>query len=111
MLHVIEAGDAALDTIGQLLKAPSAAVTFNREEVRLLAPIPEPPQMRDFLCFEKHLRQAFEAGGKLRGAPARVPGGWHQRPIYHHPSRFSLCGTDTDAPVPPDRARPDLEAQ
>ena len=70
MLHIIEAGEAALDTIGQLLEAPSEAVTFKREDVRLLAPIPEPPQMRDFLCFEKHLRQAFEAVGKLRdGSP------------------------------------------
>src|SRR5256886_11253044 len=100
MLHIIEAGDAALDTISQLLKAPSAAVAFNREEVRLLAPVPEPPQMRDFLCFEKHLRQAFDAAGKLRRAPPRLPGGWDQRPIYHHPSRFSVCGTDTDVPWP-----------
>ena len=100
MLHIIEAGEAALDTIGQLLKAPSPAVAFDRREVKLLAPVPEPPQMRDFLCFEQHLRQAFEAVAKLRGTPARIPDVWYQRPIYYHPSRFSVCGTEADVPWP-----------
>ena len=72
MLHIIDAGEAALDTISQLLKAASPAVSFNREEVKLLAPIPVPPQMRDFLCFEQHLRQAFEAVAKLRGTPGAI---------------------------------------
>src|SRR5919197_596266 len=100
MLHIIEAGEAALDTISQLLKAPAPAVTFGREEVQLLAPVPVPPQMRDFLCFEQHLRQAFEAVAKLRGTPARIPQVWYERPIFYHPSRFSVCGTDTVVPWP-----------
>jgi 2-keto-4-pentenoate hydratase/2-oxohepta-3-ene-1,7-dioic acid hydratase in catechol pathway len=100
MLHIVEAGDAALDAIGQVLKAPSPAVTFNRDEVTLLAPIPVPPQMRDFLCFEQHLRQAFEAVAKIRGTPPRIPEVWYERPIYYHPSRFSVCGTGADVPWP-----------
>src|SRR3954452_22848291 len=44
MLHIIEAGDAALDTISQLLQAPPGPSAFNRDEVRLLAPVPVPPQ-------------------------------------------------------------------
>ena len=100
VLAVVEAGDQALDTIGQLLKSPSPAVTHGRDEVRLLAPIPAPPQMRDFLCFEKHLVQAFEAVGKLRGTPARIPQVWYERPLYYHPSRFSVCGPDADVPWP-----------
>ena len=100
MLHIIEAGDAALDAIGELLKAPSPAVCFNRQETRLLAPVPLPPQMRDFLCFEKHLRQAFEAVAKLRGTEARIPQVWYERPIFYHPNRFSVCGTEADVPWP-----------
>jgi 2-keto-4-pentenoate hydratase/2-oxohepta-3-ene-1,7-dioic acid hydratase in catechol pathway len=100
MLHIIEAGEAALDTIGQLLKAPSPAVSFARDEVTLLAPVPVPPQMRDFLCFEQHLRQAFEAVAKIRGTPPRIPEVWYERPIYYHPSRFSVCGTEAEVPWP-----------
>src|SRR5438270_755408 len=111
MLHIIEAGEAALDTIGQLLKAPALSVSFGREEVRLLAPVPLPPQMRDFLCFEQHLRQAFEAVAKLRGTPARIPQVWYERPIYYHPSRFSVCGTETDVPWPAYTERLDYELE
>jgi 2-keto-4-pentenoate hydratase/2-oxohepta-3-ene-1,7-dioic acid hydratase in catechol pathway len=85
-------------------------------DVKLLAPIPHPPQMRDFLCFEKHLVQAFQAARKLRaqGAPdpaaalaemeakgiLAVPQTWYDRPIYYHPSRFSVCGHEDDVPWP-----------
>ena len=100
VLAIVEAGDQALDTIAQLLKAASPSVTHARDEVRLLAPIPAPPQMRDFLCFEKHLVQAFEAVAKLRGTPARIPQVWYERPVFYHPSRFSVCGPDADVPWP-----------
>ena len=64
------------------------------ENVTLLAPIPQPPQMRDFLCFEKHLVQAFQAIGKT------PPQAWYERPIFYHPSRFSVCGPDAEVPWP-----------
>jgi len=94
MLNVIDAGDEALDTIGQLIEVSHPSAQFRREEVRLLAPVPVPPQMRDFLCFEKHLVQAFQAIGR---AP---PQAWYERPLFYHPSRFSVCGTETDVPWP-----------
>ena len=111
MLHIIEAGEAALDTISQLLKAEAGTAAFTREELRLLAPVPVPPQMRDFLCFEQHLRQAFEAVAKLRGTPARIPQVWYERPIFYHPNRFSVCGTDTDVPWPSYSERLDFELE
>jgi 2-keto-4-pentenoate hydratase/2-oxohepta-3-ene-1,7-dioic acid hydratase in catechol pathway len=111
MMHIIEAGDAALDTIGQLLQAPHPSVSFAREELRLLAPVPLPPQLRDFLCFEQHLRQAFEAVAKLRGTPARIPQVWYERPLYYHPSRFSVCGTEADVPWPSYTERLDFELE
>ena len=100
VLAMVEAGDEALETVGQLLKSVTPGVTHNREDVRLLAPIPQPPQMRDFLCFEKHLVQAFSAVAKLRGTEARIPKVWYERPIFYHPNRFSVCGTETDVPWP-----------
>jgi 2-keto-4-pentenoate hydratase/2-oxohepta-3-ene-1,7-dioic acid hydratase in catechol pathway len=94
MLHIIEAGDEALDIISQLLEAAHPSVCFSAKETKLLAPVPVPPQMRDFLCFEKHLTQAFKAIGKT------PPQTWYERPIFYHPSRFSVCGTETDVPWP-----------
>jgi 2-keto-4-pentenoate hydratase/2-oxohepta-3-ene-1,7-dioic acid hydratase in catechol pathway len=79
--------------------------------VRLLAPVPVPPQMRDFLCFEKHLQQAFAAVAKLRGTEARIPKVWYERPIFYHPSRFSVCGTEADVPWPGYTERLDFELE
>ena len=41
--------------------------------VKLLAPLPAPPQMRDFLCFEKHLIQAFARMRHVRAATTSDP--------------------------------------
>jgi 2-keto-4-pentenoate hydratase/2-oxohepta-3-ene-1,7-dioic acid hydratase in catechol pathway len=106
VLQIVEGGQNALDRAYEVLKN---APTF--ENVELLAPIPHPPQMRDFLCFEKHLKQAFEAVAKLRGTPARIPEIWYERPIFYHPSRFSVCGPDADVPWPSYTERLDFELE
>jgi len=100
VLAIIEAGPQALDRIRQLMSSPRAGATLAAKEVRLHAPVPHPPQMRDFLCFEKHLKQGFEAVAKLRGVEAKIPQVWYERPIFYHPNRFSVCGTETDVPWP-----------
>jgi hypothetical protein len=56
MLALIDGGAAALEEARALAASPQATVALS--ETRLLAPVPEPRQMRDFLVFEKHLRQA-----------------------------------------------------
>src|ERR1700719_4663406 len=69
VLAIAEGGQDALDVAAQTVKdaaraAPGAIV--DRDKVKLLAPIPQPPQMRDFLCFEKHLLQAFRQARIVR---------------------------------------------
>jgi 2-keto-4-pentenoate hydratase/2-oxohepta-3-ene-1,7-dioic acid hydratase in catechol pathway len=100
VLAIIEAGPQALDTIRQLMSSPRPGAAFAAKEVKLLAPVPQPPQMRDFLCFEKHLKQGFAAVAKLRGVEAKIPQVWYERPIFYHPNRFSVCGAETDVPWP-----------
>src|SRR5262245_54592696 len=118
VLALVEGGPDALALARTLLEAkrrPREAV-LALTDVKLAAPIPHPPQMRDFLCFEKHLVQGFQAARRLRAqaepdpeAALRdmeakgilaVPSTWYERPIYYHPSRFSVCGQDDDVPWP-----------
>jgi 2-keto-4-pentenoate hydratase/2-oxohepta-3-ene-1,7-dioic acid hydratase in catechol pathway len=106
VLEIIEGGENALDRAYESLKRAPVV-----ENVRLLAPIPHPPQMRDFLCFEKHLKQAFEAAAKLRGTPARIPEVWYERPLFYHPSRFSVCGHEAEVPWPSYTERLDFELE
>ena len=84
--------------------------------VKLLAPLPLPAQMRDFLCFEKHLLQSFARLRQVRAAAApdpekalremeaqgtfSVPKIWYERPSFYKPSRFAVCGTDQDVAWP-----------
>jgi 2-keto-4-pentenoate hydratase/2-oxohepta-3-ene-1,7-dioic acid hydratase in catechol pathway len=118
VLSIVEAGDAAVSLARELVAGASrtAAAQIPREKVKLLAPIPRPPQMRDFLCFEKHLVQAFQAARRVRAQAApdpeqamremeakgilAVPRTWYERPIFYHPNRLTVCGTDTNVPWP-----------
>jgi 2-keto-4-pentenoate hydratase/2-oxohepta-3-ene-1,7-dioic acid hydratase in catechol pathway len=98
VLEIVEGGQNALDRAYDALK--HAPMVLGIRNVTLLAPIPHPPQMRDFLCFETHLKQAFAAVGRLSGTPASIPKVWYERPLFYHPSRFSVCGPDAEVPWP-----------
>jgi 2-keto-4-pentenoate hydratase/2-oxohepta-3-ene-1,7-dioic acid hydratase in catechol pathway len=109
VLDIVAGGQNALDRAAEALRQRREVVPAG--EASLLAPIPQPPQMRDFLCFEKHLVQAFEAVAKMRGTDARVPKVWYERPIFYHPNRFNVCGTGADVPWPGFSQRMDFELE
>ncbi len=103
MLALIDGGEPALDRARKLALGGSAAVVVPAAEQRLLAPVPEPRQMRDFLCFETHLRQAranrylFGAGtARLDPATVEIPKVWYEQPIYYKCNRFSVVGPEED---------------
>ncbi len=127
VLAIVEGGERALDRARELAAAPPESALVARTAAKLHAPIPEPPQMRDFLCFEKHLVQAFRAARQLRASRApdpqaalaemeakgilAIPETWYERPIYYHPSRFSVCGTDDEVPWPSYSSALDYECE
>jgi 2-keto-4-pentenoate hydratase/2-oxohepta-3-ene-1,7-dioic acid hydratase in catechol pathway len=117
MLALIDGGPAASDEARHLLAKPSVVLAL--PDVKLAAALPEPRQMRDFLCFEKHFRQARANRYLFSGAntapaagassvpfgtadserdPAKVeiPAIWYQEPIYYKCNRFSVIGTGID---------------
>jgi|HubBroStandDraft_6_1064221.scaffolds.fasta_scaffold140393_2 2-keto-4-pentenoate hydratase/2-oxohepta-3-ene-1,7-dioic acid hydratase in catechol pathway len=115
VLAIAEGGQNALDLAAETLKEAIKSVPstiLDRAQAKLLAPIPQPPQMRDFLCFEKHLLQAFEQARIVRArqqpdpeaalremeknGTLSVPKVWYERPIYYHPNRLDVIGTDED---------------
>jgi len=111
VLAIVEGGKDALGRAAETLVRPPREAVFPLKDVTLLAPIPQPPQMRDFLCFEKHLQQAFAAVARLRGTEARIPKIWYERPIFYHPNRFNVCGTGADVPWPRYSERMDFELE
>jgi 2-keto-4-pentenoate hydratase/2-oxohepta-3-ene-1,7-dioic acid hydratase in catechol pathway len=116
VLSIVEGGDAALDRAYETMKKAPASTIHRRDEVRLRAPIQPPPQMRDCLCFELHLKQAFAASRKLtaqrsadpektlaeleRSGTAAAPAIFYKQPIYYKANRFAVIGTDEDVVWP-----------
>jgi 2-keto-4-pentenoate hydratase/2-oxohepta-3-ene-1,7-dioic acid hydratase in catechol pathway len=105
LLSLIQSGPAALARAREV--AASAAVAYDAEKVRLLAPLPRPPRLRDFLSFELHVRQAranrYLLGyGSERVDPAEVevPKIWYQRPVYYKCNHFSVVGHDAEVHWP-----------
>ena len=115
VLAIVEGGDAALDKAYEAIKKAPASAIFDLGDVRILAPIQPPPQIRDCLCFELHLKQAFTAARKLQAmqsadpakamaeiekTPAPVPAVFYQQPLYYKANRFTVIGTDQDVEWP-----------
>ena len=109
MLDVIEAGDTA---VGRAKDIVASADGIPLADVTLKTPVLMPPQIRDFLCFEEHLLNAFAMLRKKKadaepdpvealkrfekeGAFAPPPL-WYEQPLYYKPSRFGVIGTDED---------------
>ena len=100
MLSLIAAGPSVLRSL-----APS---TFHDlGAVRLLAPIPRPPRIRDFLCFELHVRQSranrylFGMGTeRLDPDKVEIAKVWYERPVYYKGNPFSVVGPDAEVHWP-----------
>ncbi len=55
-------------------------------EVELLAPVPEPPSVRDFYAFEGHVA----AGWRRRGG--EIPPAWYEAPTFYFSNPASIHG-------------------
>lgn len=100
MLALIDGGAAALDLAQTCLTACPEEAVRPLHAVRLLAPLPEPRQIRDCLVFEEHLKNAFTQLGKMSGRSYDIPPVWYEQPVYYKANRFSVIGTDTDVRWP-----------
>jgi fumarylacetoacetate (FAA) hydrolase len=65
------------------------------EDVRLLAPVPRPPSVRDFYAFEEHIRNAAQ----VLGRPG-VPDEWYELPVFYFSNPAAIYGPDDEIPFP-----------
>ena len=100
MRHFLEGGALALSMGRRAVRAASAEgprgerLMYSRDEVRLLAPLPDPASIRDFYAFEQHVKKGFDK----RGEP--MPQEWYEIPVYYQTGHHNVIGTDTDIPWP-----------
>lgn len=70
-------------------KGPNAEqLLFHRSNVKLLAPLPNPNSLRDFMIFEAHVKKGYER----RGNP--MPAEWYEFPVYYKGNHRTLIGPD-----------------
>ncbi len=116
MLDLIEAGDEAVARAKDVVGSANGSNSHAIADVSLKSPILVPPQIRDFLCFEEHLLNAFAMLRKKKAdaepdpeeALARFeregafapPPIWYDQPLYYKPSRFGVIGNDDDVQWP-----------
>jgi 2-keto-4-pentenoate hydratase/2-oxohepta-3-ene-1,7-dioic acid hydratase in catechol pathway len=90
------AREEALNDPFEVLPASSA---------RLLAPIPRPPSIRDFMAFEEHVRNAS------RGLAHEVNPVWYEIPLFYFTNPAAARGPADDIPVAPGSQRFDYELE
>ena len=103
MLALIRAGDEALAAARRAAADPPVGAVIEAAGIALRTPLPEPPQIRDCLCFEEHLKRAFEVLRKSRGGLAdtfRIPEIWYRQPIYYKANRLAVVGHEEEVVWP-----------
>ncbi len=111
MLDLIDADDSGLDLARRLVEkaAGEADLWSDLNRVELLAPLPEPLQMRDAMSFALHIRQSARGSRALQsmrsGGPEAfkavmaeslgdLPAVYRALPIYYITNRFTVAGPD-----------------
>ena len=95
----------ALITEGRLDEAAARAGDPVPDGTTLLAPIPRPPSIRDFMAFEEHVVTASAAIG-LTVDPL-----WYSQPVFYFTNPSSLLGPHDDVAVPPGSEALDYELE
>lgn len=82
-----------------------AGEPFDAAAVALLAPVPEPPSVRDFFAFEGHVA----TGWRLRGGD--VPPAWYEAPTFYFSNPASILGPGEPVRRPAATAMLDFELE
>ena len=81
------------------------AETLPLDAVRLHAPVPVPPSVRDFMAFEEHVVTSNRALG-LDVDPL-----WYEIPVFYFSNPAAILGPHDDVPIAPGSAAYDYELE
>ncbi len=101
LLELLARGPRLLDDLRNLSwrvfnrsKPENKRFLKNVETVRLHAPIPRPPTLRDFYAFEDHVRTVRARRGQ------EIPPEWYEFPAFYYSNPAVVYGPDDDVPAP-----------
>ena len=132
MLDLIESGKAGLDFANEIVSQaskypPRSWSAISSTSIQWRCPLIDPPQLRDCLMFEEHLKNAFgmlrktlaaqsdDPDAALKDFEARglyaVPEVWYKVPVYYKVNRFSFIGHEQDIIWPEYSEKMDFELE
>ncbi len=82
-------------------------IRYETEEIRLLAPVPKPESIRDFLTFEGHLRGT----ARTLGLVDSIPKLWYEIPSYYRGNVDNVIGPDESVRWPSYTEKLDYELE
>jgi 2-keto-4-pentenoate hydratase/2-oxohepta-3-ene-1,7-dioic acid hydratase in catechol pathway len=114
-VYALPAGVRLIDLIGdpgrleeagqRALRNPHTVYSYG--SIRLRAPIPSPPSVRDFMAFERHVAGVV----KLRSPEAVVPDQWYAAPAFYFTNPYAIQGPDDAVRIPPGSSLFDFELE
>lgn len=102
MLEFIDQHEHYLEIINNLGKVDPH---YHLEEVKLLAPLPNPRSFRDFIGFEQHMLNATKSFGHTLGEV------WYEMPIFYFTNHQAVIGTEDQVKRPVKETKLDLEVE
>jgi len=111
MLALLALGEPALEAAREALAFVEAQgveslgdrrVRFRADEVRLLAPLPRPNSLRDFMVVEEHVRGSFKD---------EPPAEWWNIPVYYKGNCDEVYGPEDVVPWPAYTGKLDYELE
>jgi 2-keto-4-pentenoate hydratase/2-oxohepta-3-ene-1,7-dioic acid hydratase in catechol pathway len=116
MLELLGGGDYTMEAVRDAVDFAlidgtaalgGAAVRHPVADVRLLAPMPRPNSLRDFLVVEEHLLNC----GRTLGRPEGLPPEWYKLPAHYKGNVDAIYGPGDTVPYPGYTDRLDFELE
>nr|WP_257233866.1 fumarylacetoacetate hydrolase family protein [Streptomyces sp. JV178] len=115
LVHALPPGIRLIDLLDDPQRLHHAADNALRDPravhpyvpLRLRAPIPQPPTVRDFRTFESHIEGVVRLGGPETGPPEQ----WYEAPAFYFTNPYAIHGPQDDVRIPPGCRRFDFELE
>jgi len=99
---LLEQSDSSIDRVRDALAKGDSVKKMPLADVKLLAPVIQPPTVRDFIVYEEH------ASNQGTREPNEV---WYRMPVFYFSNPLCIYGTDAQIPYPSASTQFDYELE
>lgn len=105
MLTFIQGGGRLLSLAKEIVVKPRQPAMYSIKNIKIKAPLTNPPSLRDFFAFEEHAK----AGARRRNET--LPNEWYEIPAYYKGNHREIYGPGDEIPWPSYTRKLDFECE